>query len=534
MATLEELVVRIKADATQLERELKRVQGITQQSTNRMGSAFGGLAAQMRQLVPALGVAAVINFGKRAIDAAGNIVDLSQQIGFAASSLTALEARLAASGATLDQFAASVNLMNANIGQAVSGNEELAQKFARLGLNLDDLKTLSPEEQFYAIADALARVETQYEQTELGRAIFGRGFSALIPVIKESNGALGETVEALKGVNEGLSEETLNRVDAFGDAMSNAAIKARNEFLELFAAVLKVSDFIADNFGAGSPGSLSLARIGNTPQQVEQMKREAAYLEKARAGGFVTEATKGTFMEGREYGPANPASTPRMQAAAREQAKAIKQVTTAAEEFGVEMERVGEQSVVSARVLKDSFADALESATFDFENFGDSASNVLEGLARQIARRGFLDPLADSVGSLIFGSGQSVARPSTGFVGPMPADNGLFGDLFGGLGDFFGGFFADGGRPPMGKVSVVGEDGPEFFMPDTAGTIIPNGGGMGGVSVTNNFHISTGVSQTVRAELMNMMPAIEARTRAGVFGAIERGGREAQLVGKKT
>jgi hypothetical protein len=38
----------------------------------------------------------------------------------------------------------------------------------------------------------------------------------------------------------------------------------------------------------------------------------------------------------------------------------------------------------------------------------------------------------------------------------------------------FGGLFAKGGRPPLGKVSIVGEKGPELFVPDTAGTIIPN------------------------------------------------------------
>src|SRR5687768_15033307 len=100
---------------------MKRVGATVQQSINKMSSAFGGLASQMRQLVPALGAAALVTFAKRAIDAAGNIMDLSQQIGFAASSLTALEGRLAASGATLDEFAGAVNLMNANIGQAVSG-----------------------------------------------------------------------------------------------------------------------------------------------------------------------------------------------------------------------------------------------------------------------------------------------------------------------------------------------------------------------------------------------------------------------------
>lgn len=40
--------------------------------------------------------------------------------------------------------------------------------------------------------------------------------------------------------------------------------------------------------------------------------------------------------------------------------------------------------------------------------------------------------------------------------------------------DIIGGVFAEGGRPPMGKVSVVGEKGPELFVPDQPGTIIPN------------------------------------------------------------
>jgi lambda family phage tail tape measure protein len=37
-----------------------------------------------------------------------------------------------------------------------------------------------------------------------------------------------------------------------------------------------------------------------------------------------------------------------------------------------------------------------------------------------------------------------------------------------------GGGYADGGDPPMGKVSIVGERGPELFIPKSAGTIIPN------------------------------------------------------------
>jgi len=35
--------------------------------------------------------------------------------------------------------------------------------------------------------------------------------------------------------------------------------------------------------------------------------------------------------------------------------------------------------------------------------------------------------------------------------------------------------FADGGSPPVGVPSIVGERGPELFIPNSAGTIIPNG-----------------------------------------------------------
>lgn len=36
------------------------------------------------------------------------------------------------------------------------------------------------------------------------------------------------------------------------------------------------------------------------------------------------------------------------------------------------------------------------------------------------------------------------------------------------------GGFAQGGRPPVGQVSIVGERGPELFVPNTAGSIIPS------------------------------------------------------------
>ena len=51
--------------------------------------------------------------------------------------------------------------------------------------------------------------------------------------------------------------------------------------------------------------------------------------------------------------------------------------------------------------------------------------------------------------------------------------------------------FADGGRPPVGRPSIVGEKGAELFVPDQAGTIVPNDKLGMGQPVTVNFNINT-------------------------------------------
>ena len=51
--------------------------------------------------------------------------------------------------------------------------------------------------------------------------------------------------------------------------------------------------------------------------------------------------------------------------------------------------------------------------------------------------------------------------------------------------------FAEGGRPPVGQPSIVGEKGAELFVPDQAGTIVPNDQLGMGKQVTVNFNITT-------------------------------------------
>jgi len=112
--------------------------------------------------------------------------------------------------------------------------------------------------------------------------------------------------------------------------------------------------------------------------------------------------------------------------------------------------------------LKDEFAligesigsqitDALVGAINGTKSLGEAAKNILNDIANSLLKMGI---------------------------------NQLLGGMFGGtkIGKFLG--FANGGRPPVNKPSVVGEKGPELFIPSSAGTIIPNNE-LGGSTNTN-------------------------------------------------
>ena len=89
---------------------------------------------------------------------------------------------------------------------------------------------------------------------------------------------------------------------------------------------------------------------------------------------------------------------------------------------------------------------------------------------------------------------------------------------------------AGGGTIQSGRATLVGERGPEIFVPNTGGTIMNNmntknalGGGTP-VVINQSINFATGVVPTVRAEVTKMMPQIADVTKAAVQESAMRGG----------
>lgn len=197
----------------------------------------------------------------------------------------------------------------------------------------------------------------------------------------------------------------------------------------------------------------------------------------------------------------------------------------------------------TAMQLGFTFSSAFEDAILNGAKFSD----VLQGIGRDIAaiitRKTITEPFAGAVSGLLSGGGGG--------------GGGLFGNLFGGM---FGGGkagtvvgtgatvgkaysataplqFANGGRPPVGVPSIVGERGPELFVPDAAGTVVSHakskamlsGGGMPAMNF--NYTFGDGVQGATRAEILNALPSIVEASKRSVIEALNRGGKMSRAAG---
>jgi hypothetical protein len=143
-----------------------------------------------------------------------------------------------------------------------------------------------------------------------------------------------------------------------------------------------------------------------------------------------------------------------------------------------------------ARQSGEIISQSLEDAVFA----GNKLSEVLRALAQDLLRMAFREAVTAPLGA--------------------------------GLGGFFKNLFrAEGGPVGAGNPYIVGERGPELFVPRNSGSIISNdrlsGASMGGGGVNITYNIAAGVS---RAELAPILEMERRRLKAEIPDMVRRGG----------
>ena len=174
----------------------------------------------------------------------------------------------------------------------------------------------------------------------------------------------------------------------------------------------------------------------------------------------------------------------------------LEEVTT----FSSEMQ----QTIISAsNAFTTDFVNSLLEGENALDSFKDFAKNIVSQIIATFLQMAVVNQILNSV----FGLTGTKALPTIS------------------LGKKAGGGTVQGGSPYM-----VGERGPEIFVPNTGGTIMNNmnsKNAMGGgtpINIYQNVNFATGVVSTVRAEVTKMMPQIADVTKAAVQESAMRGG----------
>jgi len=308
-------------------------------------------------------------------------------------------------------------------------------------------------------------------------AIFAGGATAQADTLNGKLSTLQDTIDTLaRTIGEDLSEEIKGVID-----IAIAGVKEINKLIERIG--------VANKVGRINLANIAMEARGEARQQVRQEKgffapltgegreREKELFEEIKARKIeealtTKELTKQkdtqdkikesvtaskneaaiinekTELLNESLGQTNTAVNT-INNGSKEITENVKKVKSETDQLKNEFAEIGE-------TIGSQITDALVGAINGTKSLGESARNVLNDLANSILKSGI---------------------------------NSLLGGVFGGtkIGGFLG--FANGGNPPVGRASIVGEKGPELFVPRSAGTIIPNNA-IGGGGVTNMVTIN--------------------------------------------
>lgn len=337
---------------------------------------------------------------------------------------------------------------------------------------------------------------------------FGRLFIAVFEGVGDAFNAFGDAISArfealgkdlaafvenpLGGVSFENTRAALETglLDAMGTAFDKALQKAKDFNASIDAEIQDAALKIAEARDKKNQSLSSLFEETKTPETTEKTNKETKQFNKLQQEAQrIIDATRTPlenynkemtqlnqllekgYINQETFGRAVEQANQRMENATK------KTSDTIGDEFG----KIGES-------MEGTIADSLDAISGRFDSFGDFFTGFLSDINRTLlqwalkdlgitGKGGFIEDIFGSIGGLFKGGS---------------GGGGGFGGLLSSVGNFFGGFFADGGKLKPGQFGIVGERGPELaFAGNSPLNIIPNQALGGAAPITVNMNVQT-------------------------------------------
>jgi hypothetical protein len=205
----------------------------------------------------------------------GDLSDLAARSNISVRNLVVLRQAFDDAGVGAERVSQSIALMQRQLAEAAtSGTGPAADAISRLGLSIEQLLALSPDEQFRLLAERIGSVEDPAIRTGIAMDIFGRSGNDLVTLFKDA-GAFDQAEKRLGALPDVLARNA-NTLDAISDSIANLPNRSR----QFFAGVTdQIGDFLRTVFEGIE--RIDLTRLG---QKFGAFVKVA--IEQWRAGKF--------------------------------------------------------------------------------------------------------------------------------------------------------------------------------------------------------------------------------------------------------
>lgn len=391
----------------------------------------------------------------RAGDAAAKF---AYRLGLSVESVSELEYIAKRGGVAVNTMGMALQRMVRRVAEAAQGTGEARDAIRELGIEAATLTTLSPDQQFYQIAEALQQVEGQSDRVRLAFKLFDSEGVAVIQTLKNDIGELTRDFERFGGA---MSSSFAEGSESFVDAGANLELATKRlkealaePFLAPFTKSVNTLAASLQYIGAAQTGvNATLATLGgplgvlgnflNTPagggrepSQVEQWAAQYGTGQTVAGAGLPPSATvpSGPYNPG-AYAPNPYWTAPQVMDIEPDQlglvsmGDEIDQLTAGMDELVGSVEGFGTASQTVAATFQSAMGQAFASAMQDVDNFADYFVNVLSTAISQIAGQflaaGFFSMIGAPVTgpfAAVFGGGKSMTVSGDTKAMPSSAD----------------------------------------------------------------------------------------------------------------
>ena len=220
MAGLGDLVVNLSANTQKFDKNISKSQGGLKSFGTAALAALNPVTAAITGMVAgAVGLgAAVWGLSGRIGDLAG-VADKAAQTGLSGAFLQQLEFAADQSGVSAETLTGGIKKLTVMIGKAGDGSKEASDALGGIGLKLEDLQKLSPEQQFEKVAAGIGKIPTAAGRAAAAVKIFGKSGIEMTTLFAGGLDDITKLMQDAKDIGIGLDDEQLRRVADADDAL---------------------------------------------------------------------------------------------------------------------------------------------------------------------------------------------------------------------------------------------------------------------------------------------------------------------------